>query len=489
MKNPFLFFFALALLGSPQLLDASQTMLDRPDDWNLNDPVFVSSDGAIVLAVALDVVANRHQVVRWVNGGNAEPFRPPDGVGFLRAMAASRDGKILYLFGVEKTSFTLNIYRWTEADGVEIIIPDVEDQPISMATSYDGSVIGLTLGGTDSPPQAVLWTEADGIMHLADVLGNPYLSVVTSMSDDATVIAGYAGSRQDTTVFYYREGEEVQWLPVKDPSGGEMFWGNFILSGDGSTLVGSASQADLEPEWFSRGGLFRWSEDRGFEPLNGLARPTTWAWGAAYSVSYDGSIVAGYLYDPVINATLRCRRPVFLWDEEGIIYNLNDLLDDMEDSLPNLWCPDSIDAIYGNGLQLAGLGGYLEESEDGTSRFTDSIQLLDLSSTLIAKGPHKQPEISAVGSCEDGYFLMQFSSVRGYGYQLLYSDDLKTWEILYEYIYGSGNCIELTDVGNYYPAVPSSLEVPRRFYKLRLVRVGIQEEELRWKVDHWRPCD
>ena len=248
----------------------------------------VSADGTTVVGEA------DGQAFRWTEAGGVEMLMP--GVSASSAHGVSADGNVVVgsfvnASGVEQP------YRWSVADGMELLAPNLVDPGVALAVSADGAVVvGEFGGGPIYEDECVYdcklvdtgdafgfrWTAADGLQSIGTATG-AHGSQATSVSGDGTLVAG--------NDFYYRDCYDEPCVPVRDfgrpllnDSGGTSIAGNLLfgdivasMSSDGSTLVG---QSFRDP--------FLWRDTLGYLPLirgayNAVAR----------DANIDGGLVVG----------------------------------------------------------------------------------------------------------------------------------------------------------------------------------------------------
>ncbi len=202
-------------------------------------------------------------------------------------------------------------FRWTDVEGMVdlgVFSSDVGSS-IARAVSSDGNtIVGRARGGIAGVNQAFRWTAATGMQLLTGMPSSP-ASVASDISADGRVIVGCLGNEA------YRWTEALR-LELIGPVDAVFAKAREVsVSGDGSTIVGSAFEAGTtEP----RIG-FRWTTAQGFVllPLPSFAREVN-----PQAVSYDGSVVVGYTVDGNDHNRVR----PFIWDDATGIRNIKDVL-------------------------------------------------------------------------------------------------------------------------------------------------------------------
>lgn len=149
------------------------------------------------------------------------------------------------------------------------------------AVSADGSTaVGRSWSGTGL--EAVLWSSASGLQSLGS-LTTPY-DLATGVSDDGTVISGFAASPLGgTEAFRWTAGTGMMGLGGL--AGGALDAQALAMSGDGNTIVGHGDSASGQE-------AFRWTPALGIVGLGDL--PGGGFASAAWGASLDGSVIAGW---------------------------------------------------------------------------------------------------------------------------------------------------------------------------------------------------
>jgi uncharacterized membrane protein len=207
-----------------------------------------------------------------------------------QAMAVSANGMVVV--GDVVTAAGDEPYEWTlTSNGIVAtqLLSPAGQSVIGYATSVsaDGSVIaGLYGANTSVPSTAFIWTAATGIVTPAPLQGH-YISTITGMSSDGTVLVGEiedltSGSDYHTQAVRL-SGSQYSQVQTLDQTtyfdnGPDFDTYATAVSSDGNTVVGD-----------SQGGPFEWSAAHGLSQLP--AGPVT----IAAALSPDGSVVAGWI--------------------------------------------------------------------------------------------------------------------------------------------------------------------------------------------------
>jgi len=159
----------------------------------------VSADGSVVVGTQVFAIC---LPFRWTVTGGSEVLDGFSEYGNSDAADVSANGVYIVGSSYNEGLDMAKAYRWTEADGVELLgdLPGGADNSRAWAVSYDGSVI---VGTVDVPglsgDRAFIWDPGNGMRLLANVLTDVHgidldgwtLTAATSISDDGKTIVGY----------------------------------------------------------------------------------------------------------------------------------------------------------------------------------------------------------------------------------------------------------------------------------------------------------
>ncbi len=178
--------------------DGTMTGLgDLPGDLFFSQAYAISADGNVIAGQSRS--SNGPEAFRWTEAGGLVGLGDlPGGTFFSVVYSASADGNVLAGWG--QSAEGIEAFRWE--DGTMTGLGDLPGSfffSVALATSSDGSVV---VGYSEADPQgyhAFLWTEADGMRDLKEILENDYgldltswkLSLAYDISDDGTAIVGY----------------------------------------------------------------------------------------------------------------------------------------------------------------------------------------------------------------------------------------------------------------------------------------------------------
>lgn len=178
--------------------DGTMTGLgDLPGDLFFSQAYTISSEGNVIAGQSRS--ANGPEAFRWTEDEGLVGLGDlPGGTYFSVVYSASADGEVLAGWG--QSAEGIEAFRWK--DGTMTGLGDLPGSfffSVALATSSDGSVV---VGYSEAEPQgyhAFLWTEADGMRNLKEVLEADYgldlagwkLSLPYDISEDGTTIVGY----------------------------------------------------------------------------------------------------------------------------------------------------------------------------------------------------------------------------------------------------------------------------------------------------------
>jgi probable HAF family extracellular repeat protein len=274
---------ALAIAPAAQATDGVEHIGNDP--YRPQSPDFgISGDGRFVFSNSNDGVS-LSQGWTYSNGAYTwVPLMVPAKSTVIFGM--SYDGSVWVGGGVDVFN---NVHMVRYADG---ILTDLHNDPAfapggqldgylnSMATavSDDGRVVvGYAMG----PTQAVMWTEATGVVGLGFLSGD-ITSSATDVSADGRTIVGYSSNNYtDLQAMYWKQTTGMVGLGFLP--GGSSSNANAV-NADGSVIVGwSMVSASTQH-------AFRWTQAAGMQDLGILPGHQR---SYALAVSSDGSVVVG----------------------------------------------------------------------------------------------------------------------------------------------------------------------------------------------------
>jgi probable HAF family extracellular repeat protein len=279
-----------------------------------------------------------------------DPFRWTQSTGILSlgpsfsplsaAYGVSADGSVIVGGPVFLPQFGVVAFRWTESTGYVPLVGVRQAYGISA----DGSSVVGERGRPDIGPgsgEAILWTQAAGVVGLGDFSGGNFRSSAASISADATVVVGHsAGALGDEA---FRWSELTGMIGLGDLPGGSFHSSASAVSSNGLVVVGMSVSAFGQE-------AFRWTQTGGMVGMGDL--PGGVVGSSANAVSSDGSIVVGSSHTGAID------QEAFLWDEAHGMRNLRTVLV-TEQGLGSAlvgWHLTSATAITPDGRTIVGFG-------------------------------------------------------------------------------------------------------------------------------------
>jgi probable HAF family extracellular repeat protein len=167
----------------------------------------VSSNGATIVGTTYGPGGNR--AFRWsANGGMIPLAGLPNAVPHAKALDVSANGSVIVGQSYDSNRHSV-AFRWTESTGMQSLgdLPGGDFFSVAYAVSGDGRIVvgqGKAddhIGGNnyDLPPEAFIWTKADGMQDLRDLLIDDYgldlgdyrFRAATGISADGNVIVGW----------------------------------------------------------------------------------------------------------------------------------------------------------------------------------------------------------------------------------------------------------------------------------------------------------
>lgn len=158
----------------------------------------LSADGSLIAGCGHNMLGQQ-EAFRWTQSeGMVGIGFLPDGSSFSCAMNVSADGSVIVGLSGQSPWVNDQAFRWTQADGMVGLgyLPGGNDSQAT-SVSADGSVI-VGYGNSPLGLRAFLWTQANGLRPLADVLENDFgvnlsgwtLQTAHGISADGSTITG-----------------------------------------------------------------------------------------------------------------------------------------------------------------------------------------------------------------------------------------------------------------------------------------------------------
>jgi probable HAF family extracellular repeat protein len=207
--------------------------LSEPDAYS--KAYGISADGSTV--VGGSAIGEYFWSYHWTGGVmTAIPKSNVTNIAISQGHAVSTDGAVIVGLEFDLSSNTTAGYRWSEADGLQVLPYETgvinNNFGTADAISGDGTVIA------GSGPNAFRWTAADGVVSLPLLPGGGGgFSHAHGISADGSVIVGASDATDGEFAFRWTEAEGTQQLAIPDAS-----WSDAMgISADASTIVGSFS--------------------------------------------------------------------------------------------------------------------------------------------------------------------------------------------------------------------------------------------------------
>ncbi|WP_428387350.1 hypothetical protein [Mucisphaera sp.] len=337
-----------------------------------------------------------------------------EGLPFARALGVSGDGSTVVGFQAwsptGSNEFSTQAIIWTAHEGVQLLgqLPTGESSAAATATNQDGSVVVGTLGNDfffskSSGAEAFRWTSTEGYEGLGQLSDGVNFSFATSVSDDGSVIGGYADilrtgaseAREDGFRWTRDTGltELSQFSPLINP---RRIYG---MNEDGTTLVGSFTFGSSGPVYsyiLPPSGNERYLQ--GFTPVSEFSRAT--------AMSDDGQVMVGFGDYTLDRRTVTGDPLAYRWTESEGFQSLGFLEGDS--------ASEALD-ISGDGETIvgrSGLSAFIWTADSGMRALSDALidEGIDLQgwSLQVATG------VSDDGTVISGYGMNPQGQVAGW---------------------------------------------------------------------------
>lgn len=281
--------------------DGGAELVDLPDGWRLSGVSGVSRDGSTVVGSV------RRSRVTDPSNPSREPFvwTAADGFTALGTLSTDRfdtadasdlsaDGSVIV--GTSDTPDNRRGFRWTASTGmVDLGTLPSGDESGASAVSADGSVVAgrATTADPFVAGQMGRWTEAEGWRTLIDPMDFVLNAQAQGISPDGEYLVGSDDNVSQAVI--WSEAEGLVQLP--SPAGFSAFSAELVLDG-AAVVIGSARDALTYPAPHQR--LIWTRTDTGYEvePLHdylvryGVNRSQRRV-GIVSSLSADGRVLAG----------------------------------------------------------------------------------------------------------------------------------------------------------------------------------------------------
>jgi probable HAF family extracellular repeat protein len=205
--------------------------------------------------------------------------------------SASSDGAVMAGDEMDGGTHQRHAVRWTAANGMKIIEPKgvVLGESRAFGINATGDlVVGEAVFPNYPNQRAFLWDAANGMVNIGSTDFGAGFSRADAISADGGVVVGTVqpGSSGPSLAFRWTAAGGTQWLtglPTTVSSEA------YAVSADGRVIVGTHD-----------GDAFVWRADVGMVSLRGVlgADANGWRLVEAKAISADGSVVAGWGYNP-----------------------------------------------------------------------------------------------------------------------------------------------------------------------------------------------
>lgn len=259
----------------------------------------VSADGSVIVGASTSANSGE-EGFRWTMATGMVGLGFLPGGTYSAANFVSDDGQVIVgtVGFANDPSRQAGAFRWTEATGMT----DLGVLPGAVITwaqamSRDGRfVVGR------SGAEAFRWSEAGGIISLGRLPGDQESSAF-AVSDDGAVVLGRSFINGNLEYFIWTEADGLRSLrDLLAASGVDVSaWGNLqaaALSGDGNTIVGQG----INPSGYPEGWAIRLQGNRapvasiGYSPQTPIKRQPISFWGTG-STDPDGDEIVNYRWD------------------------------------------------------------------------------------------------------------------------------------------------------------------------------------------------
>lgn len=347
----------LSLAAAGAFGDATiQDLGTLPDGRRAGVAYAVSDSGTVASGIASAESSNL--AFRWTVAGGAQSLGDLSGGDVdSRGYGMSRDGTTV--LGLASSGFTeQQAFRWTVTGATLEALGWLGSGALQYSFSSDATTSGSTVVGqsvSSGGYEAFYWTQAGGMVALADLSGGSLLSAAWGINPAGTVVVGQGTSSSGSqAVRWDKSGGSYSITNLGDLSGGSVSAIAFDLSSNGSYIVGKGTSAS-GPE------AFRWTALGGMVGLGDLSGGDfhSEAWG----VSDNGAVVVGW-------SLTANDREAFIWDPTNGMRRLQDVLDDLGADLSDWSKLERALDVSGDGKVIVG-EGILEEG--GSAAFLATL--------------------------------------------------------------------------------------------------------------------
>lgn len=215
---------------------------------------------------------------------------------------------------------------------------------VARGVSDDGSIVAGYASSSASgfgSFEAFRWTQAGGMVGLGDLAGGEFNSQAYDVSANGSVVVGLSLSAPGTQAFRWTESEGM--VGLGDLGEGAFHSAASSVSADGSVVAGRGNSA-------SGFEAMRWTSEGGMVSLGDLAGGDFDS--GALDISADGSVIVGYVD---LNAISGNDRKAFIWDATSGMLNLEQVLMNKGIDLTG-WSLRAAHGVSADGLTIIGQG-------------------------------------------------------------------------------------------------------------------------------------
>jgi probable HAF family extracellular repeat protein len=223
-------------------------MGDLPGGDFISEANAASADGSVIVGRSSSANGNS-EAFRWTSGGGMVGLGNFPGDYFQsNATGVSANGNVVVGLG-RRGVYTREAFRWTPASGLVGLgdLPGGEVYSVAEDVSADGNVV---VGNSSSAKsgtgrEAFRWTAGGGMVGLGDLPGGNFSSRATGVSGDGSVVVGYGDTAAGTEAFVWTQADGMRRLIDVLVANGATGLGGWILteaqavSADGQWVVGS----------------------------------------------------------------------------------------------------------------------------------------------------------------------------------------------------------------------------------------------------------
>jgi len=227
-----------------------------PGGNSLSVATRVSADGSVVVGASDS--ASGIETFRWTSAGGMVGLGNLGGQSVSNANDVSADGSVIVGQGISGAG--QEAFRWTSAGGMVGLgdLPDGDFGSRAYGVSADGSVVvgqANSVGGGFEGGEAFRWTSDDGMIGLGQIPGGTFGSIAFDVSSDGSVVVGSSDQGLgDVRAALWTTADGMQNLRDLLIAGGATGLADWILfaangvSDDGRTIVGTGMNPNGDVE-------------------------------------------------------------------------------------------------------------------------------------------------------------------------------------------------------------------------------------------------